>query len=138
MGQDFLLPCAAVHVGVDLGGRYVLMSEHFLYNPQIGSMLDQVGGERMSEGVRRNVLEDARCKGVFLYDLEQGDSADGLSESVEEYKVVRLCVRNGPVFHVCIQRFNCHVADRNQSFLIALSYDAEESLLKEKRRNLQS
>ena len=100
MGQDFLLPCAAVHVGIDLGGRYVLVSEHFLHYPQVCSMLDQMGRERMSEGVRRYVLENACGKGVFLHDLEQGDSADGLPKSVEEHDVVVPCCGSRSVFHV--------------------------------------
>ena len=52
MCQDFLLPFAAVHVGVDLGGGYVLVAEHLLDDPQVGSMLDQMRGERMPECMR--------------------------------------------------------------------------------------
>ena len=100
MCQDFLLPFAAVHVGVDLGRRYVFVAEHLLDDPQVGSVLYQMSRKRMSEGVWRYVFEDACRKSIFLYDLEQGYSADGLPESVEEDQVVALCVWSRSVFHV--------------------------------------
>ena len=45
MGDDFLLPCAAVHVGVYFSGRNVLVAKHFLNASEVGSVLYQVRGE---------------------------------------------------------------------------------------------
>ena len=71
MLNDLLLPCAAVHVGVDLCGCYVLVAEHLLDNPQVGPMLYQMRGERMPECMWGYLFHDTCGKSVFLHDLEQ-------------------------------------------------------------------
>ena len=57
--EDAALPFAGVDVGVDFGGDYALVSEHLLDGPQVGSVLDQMCGEGVAEGVGRYLLGDA-------------------------------------------------------------------------------
>jgi hypothetical protein len=47
-----------VKMGIDLGGRDTLMTEHFLNGTEVGTALHQVGGERMPERVRAQGLPD--------------------------------------------------------------------------------
>ena len=46
-------------VGIDLRGGYIDMPQEFLYRPEVGIVLQQVGGKGMSQGMRRYVLLNA-------------------------------------------------------------------------------
>ena len=61
------LPSGAVHVCVNLGREYALMTEHFLYHPQVGSVFYQVSGKGVPETVWGDVFADARAKSTVLY-----------------------------------------------------------------------
>jgi hypothetical protein len=43
----------AGHGSVDLGGRQIGMSEQILHGSQVGTPLQEVGGETVSKGVRK-------------------------------------------------------------------------------------
>ena len=70
MGEDGPLPSGGVDVSVDLSGGDVLVAEHVLNHTEVGAILDEVGGERVPESVRRNLLVDAGEQGLTLYDGE--------------------------------------------------------------------
>lgn len=57
--EDAALPLAGVDVGVYLGGDYAFVAEHLLYGTEVGSVLDQVGGEGVAECVGGYLLGDA-------------------------------------------------------------------------------
>ena len=48
-----------IHMGVNLRGADVGMSEQFLHAPQVAARLEQVGGKGMAEHVRMHVHLDA-------------------------------------------------------------------------------
>ena len=52
-----------VEVGVDLGGADAGVAEHFLHRPQVARRLQHMGGERVAQHVRVNVLAQARLQG---------------------------------------------------------------------------
>ena len=58
--QDCFSEVLYVHVCVNLGGGEVFVSEQLLYDPQVGSVLEQMGGKRVAESVGRNGLGDTR------------------------------------------------------------------------------
>lgn len=39
-------------MGVDLGGREVAVAQEHLYHPQVGTMIKQMRGKRMAQGMR--------------------------------------------------------------------------------------
>jgi hypothetical protein len=43
-------------VGVDLGGRHILVAQKLLDAPEIGAMGQKVGGVGMAQGVGRHLL----------------------------------------------------------------------------------
>ena len=45
-----------VQMGIDLGSGDAFMAEHFLDGAQIGASFDEVGGEGMPEGMRRDIF----------------------------------------------------------------------------------
>ena len=86
--QDGGLPGGRVDVGVDLGGEDGLVAEHFLDDPQVRPAFDEVGGERVAEGVRGDLLVDARSHRLVLHDVEDVDAAEGFPGFVEEKDVL--------------------------------------------------
>ena len=60
---DIFLDIVAVEVGVDFGGDDALVAEHLLNGTQIGATIDEVGGERVAEGVRTDGFGDAGLMG---------------------------------------------------------------------------
>jgi hypothetical protein len=49
----------AAHVGVDLRGGEVLVTEELLHAAQVGAAVEQVGGEGVAQRVRMGGLEGA-------------------------------------------------------------------------------
>ncbi len=39
------------HMGVDLGGGEIAVAEEQLHHPQVGAMVEQMGGKGMAQGV---------------------------------------------------------------------------------------
>ena len=60
-GMEFLVgPAQPVHtdMGIDLRGGYIGVAEHLLDRAQVGSVVEEVGGERVAQHVGRHVLLD--------------------------------------------------------------------------------
>jgi len=55
------------NVSVDLGGRKTRVAQQFLNVPQVSATVEQVRGERMTQGMRTDVV-DARAKAYVLFD----------------------------------------------------------------------
>ena len=58
-----------VDVGVDLGGGDVGVAEHFLDDPEVGAVVEEVGGEAVAELVGMDFLGEASSGGAFVDDL---------------------------------------------------------------------
>ena len=69
-------------VGVDLGGRDRRMAQEGLDGTDIGSVAEQIGGERVAQGVRGNIFaHDAGFGGIFAdysLDTSRGQAKVGL------------------------------------------------------------
>ena len=61
-------------MGIDLGGPDTLMSQHFLDGPQVSPSLQQMGCERVPEGVRTDDLLDAGQFRLHFDDVEDRDA----------------------------------------------------------------
>lgn len=59
MFYDFTAKHVAVDVRVNFGCRYGFMSQHTLYGPQVCSSFEQVGGERVAEGMGAYVFDNS-------------------------------------------------------------------------------
>ncbi len=77
--QNFLTEMALVDVHIDFCGADVLVPEHCLYCPEVGSALQKLCGEAMAEGVGADVLADARFLGIILDIDKQGYAAEVLA-----------------------------------------------------------
>lgn len=58
-----------VDVGVDLGGRDVGVAEEFLNDAEIGTVLEEVGGEGVAKEVGVDVLVNAGLLSAIFDDL---------------------------------------------------------------------
>ena len=56
------------HVGIDLGGGDIAVPQHRLNRAQVGAIHQQVGGERVAQSVRSDMLGDAGCLSIFTDD----------------------------------------------------------------------
>jgi hypothetical protein len=59
-------------VGVDFRGRDVGMAEQELHGAQVGPALQQVGGEAVAHGVRRDLGAHPGHEGIALDELPHG------------------------------------------------------------------
>ena len=130
VGQDLLLPCFAADVCVYFRGDDAFMPEHVLDHPQVGAVLNEMCGERMSEGVRGYAFPDIGDKSLLLYHLEHGYTAERLAEPVEEEDVV-ICIlsRFRPESHVFRNGVRSHFSDRDKPFLVTFASDPDEALV---------
>ena len=72
---------AAVDVGIYLGGGNIGMAQHDLDGPEVGPVFEQVGGERVPEGMRADLFVDAGREDVFLNDLPEAEPGHWLCAS---------------------------------------------------------
>ena len=76
MLNDFGAQAVDIDMGVYLGGAYVFVAEHTLYDAQVGTALEQVGSEGVAQGVGADGLLDACLLGQFGDDVEEGDTRE--------------------------------------------------------------
>ena len=85
--QNILVPGAGVNMRVYFRGEDGFVAQHLLDYPEVGPVLYQVRGEGMAESMRGNLLMDAGQHGLLLHQLEQGYTAEGFAETVQEERV---------------------------------------------------
>ncbi|MNY69718.1 hypothetical protein D3C86_2076950 [compost metagenome] len=59
-------------MGIDLRGRQIAVTQQHLHHPQIGAMIEQMGGKGMAQGVRRQALGDTGDPGLQLDPVPEG------------------------------------------------------------------
>src|SRR3990172_10020655 len=71
-------------MGVYLGGAGAGVTQQLLHDPQLGASVQQVGGERVSQQVREDVLVQPGHEGVLPHDLLHGAAGQALAAPVDE------------------------------------------------------
>ena len=56
VGGDGVAESVAGKVGVDLGGGDALVTQHLLHGAEVGTVLDELGGEAVAEGMGAHVF----------------------------------------------------------------------------------
>ena len=77
------------NMGVDLGGVDVGMTEQHLHHAQIRAVIDQMGGKRMAQFVRADVLYANLC-GVFVDNHPCQLPCHAHTLLADKYKITRL------------------------------------------------
>lgn len=63
-------------MGVDLGGADVGMAEHSLDGADVGAVHEEISGEAVAKGVRRDMLSNAGEAGIFFDDTFDGTGGE--------------------------------------------------------------
>lgn len=71
-------------MGVDGGGGYIGMPQQHLHRTQIRAVIEQMRGESVAQGVRRELLRDTRLQRVFAYQQPKRHAAHGGAPIAEE------------------------------------------------------
>jgi hypothetical protein len=132
MRLEIQLPTALVgYVGVELRGREIGMSEHFLNRSQIGSPLEEVGGERVPEQVRMDTMGiEARFLGEFAEDQEGAGPCQGPASGVQEQlRPVPRVEERAAAREVTQKCLGGVPADRNDALLAALADHSNEAVV---------
>ena len=70
MRHNLLSEAAAVNMRVYLGGGYLLVTQHTLDSPQVGSSLKKMRGERVTERMWTHRFGNTRLCGKVPYNIE--------------------------------------------------------------------
>lgn len=128
--QHLLAEEAAVEMRVYLSRRDFLVAQHHLYRTQRGSALQQMRGETMAEGVRRDFLADFCTLGIDADIAEDGHPRQMLAarEGDEEDVFIlrnhidRAANIKPPAYLLCSRR-----RDGDHALLVALANDTDEA-----------
>ena len=69
------------HMRIVLRGRDVFMPQHFLHMPQVGAAIQQVGCERMPEGVCRIIFGEPKQGKPLFYGVVSAPPGKGFPEA---------------------------------------------------------
>src|SRR6476646_8972992 len=114
-----------IDMGVNLRGRDIGVAEHLLNRAQVRAALEQVGGERVTEGVRRHRLCDPRLFDVSAQNLPGSHSRKWLAAGVEkENSFPTTLFQARPQFaHIGRDGADRRTSNGNEPFLAALAED---------------
>ena len=119
-----LLEALARDMGVDLRGGDVGVSKQELDHAQVGAMVEQMGGEGVAQGVRRQRRVDARVQGVAL---EQGP--EHLPRHAGRHALVRLAAALGDEQEIAVA-----AAQNQRPGLLRIAPQPEGRLLAERHQ----
>jgi hypothetical protein len=121
---DYLLKKTHIEMGVDFCGGNAFVPQHFLDNAQIGSAFEKMGGKGVAEGVRTDLLFDARYFSEPNHRSENGNTTQVFPGRIQQQKITKITVNLSripdipPIMTDRIQRF---FTNRNQPFLIVFA-----------------
>ena len=75
---------AGVDMGVALRSTEARVAEHLLDPAQVGAAFEEMGCERMSQGVRRNAVARAADRHIFLHQPMHAAGPEALATVIEE------------------------------------------------------
>src|SRR6185437_3541845 len=118
------------HVRVHLGRLDAGVAEHLLHAAQVAAALEQVGGERVPQRVRRHVLGDPGLAGMLADELEHRLAGDPLAAVVQEEDVAALepAQVGAAALQVDPGRLGRALAHRHDPLLRALPGAADDAL----------
>src|SRR4029077_7436177 len=82
----YLLESCAIDVGVNLRRGNIRMAQHRLYGAKIGAALEQMGGKRMTQGVRRDPFLDTGCQRITADQFPESLARQRASRAIDKYK----------------------------------------------------
>ena len=130
--EDFVAQAGAVDVDVDLGRGDALVAQHLLDGTQVGTALEQVGGEAVAQGVRTDDLADTGQLAQLLDDVENHLTREHRSTTVQEQDVLATLLDHlagTGLLQVEADLLDGDRRNRHQSLLVALALDRDIALV---------
>jgi len=120
--MEFFQPIL-VDVGVDLGRGDVGVAQHGLYGAQVGAMAQEVGGEGVTQHVRRDGFADSGCPRRVFDDLPETESGHGAAPVADKETIAAPALEDQRAGgrEVMFDDFPGRNAERDESFLVALA-----------------
>ena len=120
----------STHVRVDLGCCQTLVSQQFLDTAEIGSTVEQMRRETMTQCVWRGLLRKAGRLDVFLQHATDAAGRESPAEAIQKNRG-SLCRRSLRIrlanFHPLVECFGCEATHRGDPFLATLSEYSENA-----------
>ena len=116
---------------IELEDSKIIKKEHGLYGTEVGTALEEVGGEGVAQGVGGDGAGDAGTGGQHLYGVEHGDAREVLAAAEREEEVVVLARFGGDVATVVEPELQlAHGTGRHghETLFGAFAYDVEEGV----------
>ena len=131
MLDNLLAEHIPVDMGIDFGGPDAFVPQHGLDSTQVGSAFQEVGGERVAEGVGANGLFQADETCQLLYYMEHHDAGDVFSEPAYEHKVfvfgLYFCI--AALYEIILQFVNGAGRDGHEALLASLAFHLDEAFV---------
>src|SRR5690606_11306855 len=126
-----LLHALASDVRVDLRGRNVAVAQQQLHDAQVRAVVQQMRRERVANGVRRQLLVDARLLRVALDDVPESLTRHPVAPPGRE-KIIRLALEQDLAARAAeelAQPVLRLVPERDEPLAVALADDAQHALV---------
>ena len=134
-----ILETTAVNMGIDLGCGNIGVAEHHLHRPEIGPMLQKMGGKRVAQNMRADFLTDANLQTALSDNLPEtqprhacssiGDKKKIAEPGLEEFCPACLEINTDMIF--------CRLSKGYQPFPPALAQHTDMAIGKGKTGNRQ-
>lgn len=82
--QYFLPEKLSVDMCINLGSRYLLMPQHLLDSPQVGTAFQQMGRKRMPERMRTDIFMNACHLRLLLDNMKNHDTGKSRAPATQE------------------------------------------------------
>lgn len=125
-----------LQMGVDLGREYVLMSQQLLHLADVGTALQKVCGEGVSQRVRAYSLLDAGTRSGLADDGEDHHARKFRPSIVKKNDILAALFLFARL-HVELYAVASYTAYRHHTLLVAFARHADETLAKEEIADLQ-
>ena len=127
-----LFQALVVNMGVNLGGSDIGMSQQFLNDPQVCSVLKEVGSEGVAQEMRINIPGKSGLTGAFLHDFPDPVRTEGSASYGEKdfRRSVWFDEFRPLVIEIALQRSKGLPAHWYDTGLIPLAGHPQESVFK--------
>jgi len=117
----------ASDVRVDLRRRYIGVTKHHLYRPQVGPPLEKVCRERVSERMGIHLLVEFGLSNIFLDNLPEPLTRESATRPVQE-KIIHRSAPGQSLSRlpgIAIQAIKGRLSDGDDSLLVPLPHNDE-------------